>query len=225
MIVSFFKKLFSRKTTNNMNTETTSTTNRKHKLEIQVFEADYDKADQNNGNPQWRPVNYGMDNGKPLIIEVADEKEFEEIRQQYAMCDQRIKVIREIDPFDDVSNAKPASTNISNSIASEPSVPQQTQAHNNSIKQPASIMSKPKIITVGDTQIKYDGEKVYSRQWVKLNSKESSCFRIVNDTNNKIFPLNGKHIEALRWVLIENDCDTESSDDISKSIESIISGN
>ena len=74
---------------------------RKHKLEIQVYEADYEKADANNGQPQWRLVNYGMDNGKPLIVEVADNKEFAELQKQYAMCDQRIKVIREIDPFDD----------------------------------------------------------------------------------------------------------------------------
>ena len=97
---------------------------------------------------------------------------------------------------------------------------QQAQVQKNIVE---IVKPKPKIITVGDTQIKYDGEKVYSRQWVKLNTKEASCIRVVNDTNNKIFQLNGKHLEALRWVLVENDC-SSSEDDISASIESIIAG-
>ena len=216
-----------------MNNETNNN-KRKHKLEIQVLEADYTDADKNMGQPLWRPVNYGMDNGKPLIIEVADEKEFESIRQQYTLCDQRIKVIREIDPFDEIPTNNTQSSNAKQNVESNvsinnKSIPNQisqtiTNASTNTISTPI-IVTKPKIITVGDTQIKYDGEKVYSRQWVKLNSKESSCLRIVNDNNNKIVPLNGKHIEALRWVLIEDANTSDTEDDVSKSIESILNGN
>jgi hypothetical protein len=229
----FFKKLFSRKHIKNMNNETNNN-KRKHKLEIQVLEADYTDADKNMGQPLWRPVNYGMDNGKPLIIEVADEKEFESIRQQYTLCDQRIKVIREIDPFDEIPTNNTKSSNVTQNVESNVSI-NNKPIHNqisqtinntstNTISTPITV-TKPKIITVGDTQIKYDGEKVYSRQWVKLNSKESSCLRIVNDNNNKIVPLNGKHIEALRWVLIEDANTSDTEDDVSKSIESILNGN
>jgi hypothetical protein len=228
----FFKKLFSRKHIKNMNNETNNN-KRKHKLEIQVLEADYTDADKNMGQPLWRPVNYGMDNGKPLIIEVADEKEFESIRQQYALCDQRIKVIREIDPFDEIPANNVQSSNVKQNVESNVSINNKSipnhisQTINNTSTNTIStpIIIKPKIITVGDTQIKYDGEKVYSRQWVKLNSKESSCLRIVNDNNNKIVPLNGKHIEALRWVLIEDTNTSDTEDDVSKSIESILNGN
>ena len=216
-----------------MNNETNNN-KRKHKLEIQVFEADYTDADKNMGQPLWRPVNYGMDNGKPLIIEVADEKEFESIRQQYTLCDQRIKVIREIDPFDEIPTNNTQSSNIKQNVESNVSINNKSipnhisqtinNTSTNNISTPI-IVTKPKIITVGDTQIKYDGEKVYSRQWVKLNSKESSCLRIVNDNNNKIVPLNGKHIEALRWVLIEDVNTSDTVDDVSKSIESILNGN
>ena len=53
---------------------------RKHKLEIQVYEADYEKADANNGQPQWRPVRSDpvLDGGRPNIIEVADKNELAE---------------------------------------------------------------------------------------------------------------------------------------------------
>ena len=45
-----------------------------------MFEADYEDSDKNGGRPTWRPVNYGRDAGKPLIIEVANKKEFDEIQ-------------------------------------------------------------------------------------------------------------------------------------------------
>ena len=54
------------------------------------------------------------------------------------------------------------------------------------------------------------GIKVYQKQWVKLNQNEAGQIRIVNDSNNKILNLNGKHIEILRWVMIE---DQDSDDD------------
>ena len=109
------KRLFKKKE-NNMSEQTTPEhkpqPKRKHKLEIQVFEADYEKADANNGHPQWRPVRSdpALDGSRPNIIEVADKAEFMELQKQYAMCDQRIKVIREIDPFVDepTSNKAPA---------------------------------------------------------------------------------------------------------------------
>lgn len=218
MIWEFLKNFFSRKTqkmSDNQNTQ------RKHKLEIQIFEADYTDVPDGQA-PKWRSVR--MD--RPVIIEVADEKEYADIRKQYEMCDQRIKVIREIDPFDSSVKQQeqvvqaPINTQV-NDASSTPN----TAVQLNNMPQPqvqantVPVTLKPKIITVGDTQIKYDGEKVYSRQWVKLSSKESSYIRVVNDSNNKLVNLNGKHLEALRWVLIEND---STNDDIDSSIEAIL---
>lgn len=225
MILSFFKKLFSRKK-ETMSDIINNKQTRKHKLEIQIFEADYTEVPDGQP-PKWRSVRME----KPVIVEVADEQEFAEIRKQYAMCDQKIQVIREIDPFDDApkavtNNTQQATSNkvdstINNNTQSA-QVIQQTPAiqttQTSNVQQP-SVTIRPKIITVGDTQIKYDGEKVYSRQWVKLTSKESSYIRLVNDSNNKLVNLNGKHFEALRWVLVENDA---QNDDIDASIESIL---
>jgi hypothetical protein len=233
MILSFLKKLFSRKN----ETMSDNTIPRKHKLEIQIYEADYEDV-PDGYPPKWKSVR--MD--KPVVVEVADEHEFAMIRQQYAMCDQKIKVIREIDPFDDkpvinnkqddVKNVSEQKSNvIENNVTSN--VIQSNTTQSDTINHPVSVStvqpqsttitkSKPKIVTIGDTQIKYDGDKVYSRQWVKLNSKESSFIRLVNDSNNKLVNLNGKHFEALRWVLVEND---SSNDDIDSSIEAILNDN
>ena len=141
---------------------------RKHKLEIQVYEADYEKADANNGQPQWRPVRSDpvLDGGRPNIIEVADKKELAEIQKQYALCDQRIKVIREIDPFDDepapLKKQVIPQNNQAIPVAQVPSIeiPQQTQMAS-SVQIQQTVKLKPKIITIGDMQVKYDGDKVY----------------------------------------------------------------
>ena len=222
MILSFFKRFFSRKNQKPMNeTINTNNTQRKHKLEIQIFEADY--TDVPDGQPpRWKSVRME----KPVVIEVKDEAEFNDIKQQYAICDQRIQVIREIDPFDEppkMPNDKQVQSIEQQNVQHQQIAQLKAQTVQTVKTTTETIKPKPKIITVGDTQIKYDGEKVYSRQWVKLNAKEASCIRVVNDSNNKIFQLNGKHLEALRWVLVENDSST-SEDDISASIESIISG-
>ena len=192
---------------------------RKHKLEIQVYEADYEKADANNGQPHWRPVRSDpvLDGGRPNIIEVADKKELAEIQKQYALCDQRIKVIREIDPFDDEAAPLKKQVIPQNNQAipvaqvSSIEIPQQTQMAS-SVQIQQTVKLKPKIITIGDMQVKYDGDKVYQKQWVKLNSNEAANFRIVNDSNNKIVSLNGKHIECRKWVIVEEDSSEDEND-------------
>lgn len=66
---------------------------------------------------------------------------------------------------------------------------------------------KPKIITIGDMQIKYDGERVYQKQWCRLTPAEEQNFRIVSDSNNKLVSMTGKHVEARKWVLVEEQSD------------------
>lgn len=82
----------------------------------------------------------------------------------------------------------------------------------NAVVQPVVQKLKPKIITIGDMQVKYDGDKVYQKQWVKLNSTEAANFRIVSDSSNKIMPLNGKHIECRKWVIVEEDSPEDDND-------------
>ena len=235
------KRLFKKKE-NNMSEQTTPEQKpqpkRKHKLEIQVFEADYEKADANNGQPQWRPVRSdpALDGGRPNIIEVADKAEFMELQKQYAMCDQRIKVIREIDPFVDEPNSSKAPTIPPKNQAipvqlTSPSVDSMPSTQTTVIQTPVAASSplpvsieknvkpKPKIVTIGDIEVKYDGDKVYQKQWMKLTPAEASNFRVVNDSNNKIFNLSGKHIEAKRWMLVEEKASTSEDDAVENLIE------
>lgn len=235
-IIDYVKRLFCKKKDNSMSDKTTNSSRqsaapkRKHKLEIQVYEADYEKADANNGQPQWRPVRSdpALDGGRPNIIEVADKNEFMEMQKQYAMCDQRIKVIREIDPFDDEppksssipqnNQAIPIAASAQSQTASQQRMVPQTEQ---SVPlQPTAAKPKPKIVTIGDIEVKYDGDKVYQKQWMKLTPSEASNFRVVNDTNNKIVNLNGKHIEAKRWTLVEESASSSADD----AIENIIEG-
>ena len=197
---------------------------RKHKLEIRLLEADYTDI-PDGAPPKWRPINMGRDAGKPVIVEVADKKELMDLMQRYAMCDQKMEIIREIDPFDD--DQQPNSSHIPQKNQAIP-VMQQPLARQPVDVQPVISSSpaanactpklKPKIVTIGDMQVKYDGDKVYQKQWVKLSSSEAANFRVVNDSNNKLVSLNGKHIECRKWVIVEED---NESDD---AIESIVSG-
>ena len=192
----------------------TSPKKRKHKLEIQVYEADYTDV-PDGASPKWRPVRSdpALGGGGPVIIEVADKKELAEVQQRYAMCDQQIKVIREIDPFDDSPKPAAQKTIPQNNQAIPVTQNLQTAAVQTSpLSQPTAVKLKPKIVTIGDMQVKYDGDKVYQKQWVKLNANESANFRIVNDSNNKIVPLNGKHIECKKWVIVEEDSEDIEND-------------
>jgi len=65
-------------------------------------------------------------------------------------------------------------------------------------------------------QIKYDGDKVYQKQWIRLTDQEAANFRVVNATTNKTVSMAGKAIEARRWVLVE---DAQIDDD---SVERLI---
>lgn len=187
---------------------------RKHKLEIRILEADYTDV-PDNAPPKWRPINMGKDSGKPIVVEVADKKELAELRQRYAMCDQKMEIIREIDPFDDPPQPKtiPANNQAipiqakNNTSGQQYLASQQISTQQVQIAAPTQQItkSKPKIVTIGDLQVKYDGDKVYQKQWVKLSSAEAANFRIVNDSSNKIINLSGKHIECRKWVMIEED--------------------
>ena len=251
MMFDFFKKLFKNNKDKNAMDENKAQVNdmnassnvqakkvRKHKLEIQVYEADWEKADANNGQPQWRPVRSdpALDGGRPNIIEVANKAEFDEIQKQYAMCDQRIKVIREIDPFvDEPKKPQPQMIPQNNqAIPIETKMPQNHENVQHTQSTPIIDMSKaaqqvmnnqvtvakpkPKIVTIGDVEVKYDGDKVYQKQWMKLTPAEASNFRIVTDSNNKVVSMAGKHVEAKRWVLLED----HNEDSIDDAVESIL---
>ena len=158
------------------------------------------------------------------------------------MCDQRIKVIREIDPY--VDEEPEQSTPKANAIPQDNQaipvgtdqvvgvqhsapqlnaqimIPESTKTATTHVVEALHIAKpKPKIVTIGDIEVKYDGDKVYQKQWMKLTPTEASNFRVVNDSNNKIVNLNGKHIEAKRWMLIEEKAESQDNDITEKLIE------
>ena len=65
--------------------------------------------------------------------------------------------------------------------------------------------------------IKDDNGKIYQKQWMKLSDSEASNIRVVNDKNNALVNLNGKHIEMKRWILVE----TSDADDSSQLEENL----
>lgn len=77
--------------------------------------------------------------------------------------------------------------------------------------------AKPKYYKVGDIEIKDDNGKIYQKQWMKLSDSEASNIRVVNDKNNALVNLNGKHIEMKRWILVE----TSDADDSSQLEENL----
>jgi len=83
--------------------------------------------------------------------------------------------------------------------AARPAEPAAPQA----VVEDSSRKAVSKIITIGDVQIKYDGNSVYQKQWVRLQPKEEASIRVVSDANNKLVPMKGRHFEVKRWVKIE----------------------
>ena len=77
--------------------------------------------------------------------------------------------------------------------------------------------AKSKYYKVGDIEIKDDNGKIYQKQWMKLSDSEASNIRVVNDKNNALVNLNGKHIEMKRWILVE----TSDADDSSQLEENL----
>lgn len=46
---------------------------------------------------------------------------------------------------------------------------------------------------------------------MKLSESEMSNLRVINDKNNSIVNLNGKHIEMKKWVLVDKSEDESAS--------------
>lgn len=67
------------------------------------------------------------------------------------------------------------------------------------------LPSPPKFFQVGGIKCKMENGKLYQKQWMRLTDNEADEIRIVSDKNNKICPLTNKHIEILKWVLVEDE--------------------
>lgn len=60
--------------------------------------------------------------------------------------------------------------------------------------------TKPRFYKIGGIDIKDDNGVIYQKQWMRLTDEEVTNLRVVNDKNNAIVSLAGKHIEMKKWV-------------------------
>ncbi len=176
--------------------------NMKRKFEVEI----YDKV-LNEATNQIRLEKVKYD--KPVIIEAADKKELQDFADRLELCQQTFKIVRVLDDTPNQSMQQPQSQPQPQSQTQESVlIPRQPNA-----SQLEPIMQKhpPKFYKVGDVEIKNDNGKIYQKQWLKLSESEMANLRIINDKNNSIFSLNGRHIEMKKWVLVDSD-DSETTD-------------
>lgn len=83
-------------------------------------------------------------------------------------------------------------------IVKKPAIPDQSMRN-------IRLPDPPKFFQVGGIKCKMENGKLYQKQWMRLVDTEVDEIRIVSDKNNRICPLKDKHIEVLRWVLVEDD--------------------
>lgn len=175
----------------------------KRKFEVDI----YDKVlNETTNQIRLEKVRYD----KPVIIEAEGKKDLQDFAERLELCQQTFKIVRVLD--DQPNTQQPPQPQ-----QSQPQiVPVPLQQHN-IVQQPIMpimpIMQKqqPKFYKVGDVEIKNDNGKIYQKQWLKLSESEMANLRVINDKNNSIFSLNGRHIEMKKWVLVDSD-DSEITD-------------
>ena len=171
---------------------------KKRKFEIEVY--DEIQVGENIDNIQLQKV--VME--RPVIIEAGSKKELDDIAAKFKLCKQRMKIVRVLD---DNGNSVPLKQTFAQQEQAPTQVQQQvTQAV---VQQASVIKQKPRFYSVGGIEIKDDNGKIYQKQWMKLSEKEAQNFRLVNDANNKIASMNGKHLEMKRWVAVETSSEDE----------------
>lgn len=180
-------------------TQTQQSQTKKRKFEIEVY--DEIQVGENIDNIQLQKV--VMEH--PVIIEAGSKKELDDIAAKFKLCKQRMKIVRVLD---DDGNSVPLKQAFAQQEQAQTQVQQQvTQAV---VQQASVIKQKPRFYSVGGIEIKDDNGKIYQKQWMKLSQKEAQNFRLVNDTNNKIASMNGKHLEMKRWVAVETSNEDDS---------------
>ena len=173
---------------------------KKRKFEIEVY--DEIQVGENIDNIQLQKV--VME--RPVIIEAGSKKELDDIAAKFKLCKQRMKIVRVLD---DDGNTVPLKQAFAQQAQAPTQVQQQVPQVQTVVQQASVIKQKPRFYSVGGIEIKDDNGKIYQKQWMKLSEKEAQNFRLVNDANNKIASMNGKHLEMKRWVAVE----TSNEDD------------
>lgn len=142
----------------------------------------------------------------------------QQLRQLYAMNDERILEIRNVYEGDSVKNtitnpeykSKPDEIPLEALSAENPPNPLNINPIPNKqeyIDKPNKFPqrdSTPKYYKIGEIEIKEVNGKIYQKQWVALDIKENDNYRLISDKTNKIISMSGKHIEYKKWIEISD---------------------
>lgn len=176
------------------------------KFEIEVYDID----EEHDGKPTYTRHHYEQ----PIIIEAASPADLKSKLALYRQCGQLAKIVREIatpaaqQQIQQNSNNIQPQINNTNTIQSAPQ--QITQMNENTIQNnnirvnSENVRTKPRYFKVGDIEVKDDNGKIYQKQWMILSESEANNIRVINNKNNSVVNMTGKHIEMKKWVLIEH---------------------
>lgn len=143
------------------------------------------------------------DNDKPItsIQEGIKANSDTELKSMYSLCDQKIEIIsrKEINP---PSQTQQVETNITVNQNEKLTKIQQNPQREDIV---------PRYFNAGGINFKLVGNELYQKQWIRASEDETASIRIINDKNNSIFKLNGKHIELEKWIKVEQEM--EKNDD------------
>lgn len=163
------------------------------------------------------------DDGRPLtsIQRGVKANSDNDLRALYALSEQKIQILekRELNQTND-NNVQPQSLT-SSDLSIEQKVRMAMQNQNMGmaqmpqlIQQPQQAPQKPvepqiRYFSGGGIDFKIVGDDVYQKQWIRATEEDCKKIRIINDSNNKIVELKGKHIEILNWVKVDSSTDKD----------------
>jgi len=143
------------------------------------------------------------DDGRPIQKQVSGvmASSPQELQMLYAADGAKIRILREYGG--QPSPQPPLPQPPSPPPASQPQMAQPLQPVYSNQTQFQAIKSKepPKYFNIGGINCKLEDGKMFQEQWVRV---DSSKYRLISDANNKTLPMNGKHLECLKWILVDN---------------------
>lgn len=184
------------------------------KFELEVYDID----EEHDGKPTYTRHHYEQ----PIIVEATSPKDLQSKIALYRQCGQLAKVVREIpvqqppQPIKQQQEPVSTPTNIQlptpNAVSIQQPIIKQSDCVHETCSTNTTVnihKSKPRYFKVGDIEVKDDNGKIYQKQWMSLSESEASNIRIINNKNNSIVNMTGKHIEMKKWVLIEQSDDSD----------------
>lgn len=152
------------------------------------------------------------EDGRPLtsIQKGVKASSDNDLRALYALSDQKIQILekREIGGSQNLAEPQPQIKSLASpDISIQQKVQMAMQAGLPSPQmQPPPKPAEPTVryFSGGGIDFKIVGDDVYQKQWVRASEDDCKRIRIINDSNNRIVELSGKHIELLNWVKVES---------------------